>query len=93
MELQIIQNKIFEIRGLKIILDKDLALMYEVTTGNLNKAVKRNADRFPDDFIFQLTNEEFDLIFQNGTSSWGGTRKSPYGFYRTWCSYAGRIVE
>ena len=80
MELQIIQNKIFEIRGLKIILDKDLALMYEVTTGNLNKAVKRNADRFPDDFMFQLTNEEFDLIFQNGTSSWGGTRKLPFAF-------------
>ena len=80
MELQIIQNKIFEIRGLKVILDKDLALMYEVTTGNLNKAVKHNADRFPDDFMFQLTNEEFDLIFQNGTSSWGGTRKLPFAF-------------
>ena len=80
MELQIIQNKIYEIRGLKVILDKDLATMYEVTTGNLNKAVKRNADRFPDDFIFQLTQEEFDLIFQNGTSSWGGTRKLPYAF-------------
>jgi len=80
MELQIIQNKIYEIRGLKVILDKDLATMYEVTTGNLNKAVKRNADRFPDDFMFQLTNEEFDLIFQNGTSSWGGNRKLPYAF-------------
>ena len=80
MELQIIQNKIYEIRGLKVILDKDLAFMYEVTTGNLNKAVKRNADRFPVDFMFQLTNEEFDLIFQNGTSSWGGTRKLPYAF-------------
>ena len=80
MELQIIQNKIYEIRGLKVILDKDLALMYEVTTANLNKAVKRNADRFPDDFMFQLTNEEFNLIFQNGTSSWGGTRKLPYAF-------------
>jgi len=65
-------------RGLKVILDRDLALMYEVTTGNLNKAVKRNVDRFPDDFMFQLTNEEFDLIFQNGTSSWGGTRKLPF---------------
>jgi len=54
--------------------------MYEVTTGNLNKAVKRNADRFPDDFMFQLTYEEFDLIFQTGTSSWGGTRKLPYAF-------------
>jgi len=71
MEIQIIQNKIYEIRGLKVILDKDLAALYEVTTGNLNKAVKRNVDRFPSDFMFQLTNEEFDLIFQNGTSSWG----------------------
>jgi len=56
--------------------------MYEVTTGNLNKTVKRNIDRFPDDFMFQLTNEEFDLIFQNGTSSWGGTRKLPYAVQR-----------
>ena len=77
MELQIIQNKIYEIRGLKVILDKDLATMFEVTTGNLNKAVKRNAERFSDDFMFQLTNEEFDLIFQHGISSWGGTRKLP----------------
>lgn len=80
MELQIIQSKIYQIRGLRVILDKDIAKMYEVTTGNLNKAVKRNADRFPEDFMFQLTNEEFDLIFQNGTSSWGGTRKLPYAF-------------
>ena len=69
MELQIIQNKIYEIRGLKVILDKDLVLLYEVSTGNLNKAVKRNAERFPNDFMFQLTNEEYDLIFQSGTSS------------------------
>lgn len=55
MELQIIQNKIYEIRGLKVIFDKDLALMYEMTTGNLNKAVKRNVDRFPEVFLFQLT--------------------------------------
>ncbi len=80
MEFQLIQSKIYYIRGLKVILDKDLAVMYEVTTGNLNKAVKRNADRFPDDFMFQLTNEEFDLIFQIGTSKWGGTRKLPYAF-------------
>ncbi len=73
MELQLIQSKIYQIRGFKVILDKDLAIMYEVTTGNLNKTVKRNANRFPDDFMFQLTNEEFDLIFQNGISSWGGT--------------------
>jgi phage regulator Rha-like protein len=54
--------------------------MYEVTTANLNKAVKRNINRFPDDFMFQLNEKEFDLIFQNGTSSWGGTRKLPYAF-------------
>ena len=80
MELQIIQSKIYEIRGLKVILDKDLAEMYQVTTSNLNKAVKRNAGRFPYDFMFQLNNAEFDLIFQNGISSWGGTRKLPYAF-------------
>jgi len=80
MEIQVIQQKIFEIRGFKVILDKDLAQMYEVTTSNLNKAVKRNIDRFPIDFMFQLNNDEFDLIFQNGISSWGGTRKLPYAF-------------
>jgi len=80
MEIQVIQQKIFEIRGLKVILDKDLANMYEVTTSNLNKAVKRNIDRFPEDFMFQLNSEEFDLIFQNGISRWGGTRKLPYAF-------------
>lgn len=80
MELEVIQNRIYEIRGYKVILDKDLAELYEVTTSNLNKAVKRNLDRFPEDFMFQLNNNEFDLIFQNGTSSWGGTRKLPYAF-------------
>jgi len=80
MELHLIQNKIYEIRGMKVILDKDLAAMYEVSTGNMNKAVKRNAERFPDDFMFQLSNHEFDLIFQNGISSWGGTRKLPFAF-------------
>ncbi len=80
MELEVIQNRIYEIRGYKVILDKDLAELYEVTTSNLNKAVKRNLDRFPEDFMFQLNTTEFDLIFQNGTSSWGGTRKLPYAF-------------
>jgi len=62
-------------------LDRDLAEMYNVSTGNLNKAVKRNLKRFPEDFMFQVTKEEFkNLIFQNGTSSWGGTRKMPYAF-------------
>jgi len=80
MELEIIKSKIYEIRGLKVILDKDLAEMYQVTTSNLNKAVKRNIGRFPDDFMFQLNNAEFNLIFQNGISNWGGTRKLPYAF-------------
>jgi len=74
-------NKIYLIRGHKVMLDRDLAELYDVTTGNLNKAVKRNLLRFPEDFMFQLTQKEFkDLIFQNGTSSWGGTRKLPSAF-------------
>ena len=84
-ELQVIQNKIYEIRGQKVMLDRDLAELYQVSTSNLNKAVKRNIKRFPADFMFQLTKHEFDelrenLIFQNGTSNWGGTRKLPYAF-------------
>ena len=80
-EDEIIISKIYFIRDKKIMLDKDLAELYDVTTGNLNKAVKRNVKRFPEDFMFQLTEAEFkNLIFQSGTSSWGGTRKMPYGF-------------
>lgn len=79
MEIQVIQNKIYEIRGVRVMLDRDLAELYGVTTGNLNKAVKRNVDRFPERFMFQLTSDEF-LRFQNGISSWGGTRTMPYAF-------------
>lgn len=73
-DLQLIQSKIFEIRGQRVMLDRDLAELYQVTTGNLNKAVKRNIRRFPPDFMFQLTKEEFELlkqslIFQNGISN------------------------
>jgi phage regulator Rha-like protein len=74
-------NKIYLIRDKKVMMDRDLAELYDVTTGNLNKAVKRNQKRFPEDFMFQLTEAEFkNLIFQNGTSSWGGTRKMPFAF-------------
>ena len=66
-ELATIQSKIYEIRGQRVMLDRDLAELYGVTTGNLNKAVKRNIERFPERFMFQLTEQEF-LIFQNGTS-------------------------
>lgn len=84
-DIQIIQQKIHEIRGQRVILDRDLAELYQVTTGNLNKSVKRNIRRFPSDFMFQLSKEEFDklksdLIFQFGISRWGGTRKLPYAF-------------
>ena len=76
-----IQKAIFLIRGQKVMLDKDLAELYVVSTSVLNKAVTRNIDRFPPDFMFRLTSEEFsDLKFHFGTSSWGGTRKRPRAF-------------
>ena len=62
-------------------LDEDLAQLYNVSTGVLNQAVKRNKNRFPDDFMFQITKEEFEiLISQFVTSSWGGRRKLPNAF-------------
>jgi hypothetical protein len=78
-----IENKILLIRGQKVMLDSDLAALYGVTTFNLNKAVKRNLDRFPDDFMFQLDQQEVaNLIFQNGISkaAHGGRRYRPYVF-------------
>ena len=81
MELSIIQSKIYEIRGYRVMLDFDLAEMYQVETRRLNEAAKRNVKRFPPDFMFQLTNKEFDnLKSQFATSSWGGTRKLPNAF-------------
>ncbi len=68
-------------RGQKVLLDADLARLYGVTTGNLNKAVSRNRERFPEDFMFRLTAEEArNLRFQFGISSWGGRRVIPYAF-------------
>lgn len=76
-----IERRILFLRGHKVMLDRDLAELYGVTTFNLNKAVRRNPDRFPDDFMFQLTEEEFqNLIFHFGISRWGGTRKLPLVF-------------
>jgi len=77
-----IQEKILLFRGQKVLLDSDLAKLYGVTTFNLNKAVTRNKDRFPEDLMFQLTTQEFkDLKFQFGISSeWGGRRSAPYAF-------------
>src|SRR3972149_4807704 len=80
-DLIAIEQAIFLIRGQKVMLDVDLAKLYGVTTFNLNKAVKRNLDRFPEDFMFQLNYQEVrNLIFQFGISSWGGTRKLPRAF-------------
>ena len=82
--LQNIQNLIYEVRGVKVMLDKDLAGLYHVTTGNLNKAVKRNIRRFPSDFMFQLTKEEWDsLRFQIGILETGRgkyTKFLPHAF-------------
>src|SRR5437588_7359308 len=73
---------VFFVRSEKVMLDADLAQLYGVTTGNLNKAVKRNQARFPGDFMFQLTDKETEsLIFQSGRSKGrGGRRHRPYAF-------------
>ena len=78
---EIILEKIYMIHGAKVMLDRDLAEMYGVEVKRLNQAVKRNATRFPDDFMFQINQQEFqNLKSQIVTSSWGGTRKLPYAF-------------
>ena len=81
MELQLIQNKIYEIRGQKVMLDYHLAELYEVETKVLKQAVRRNINRFPSDFMFELTRDEFDsLRSQFVTSKRGGTRYMPFAF-------------
>ena len=96
MNIQSIQNRIYELRGERVMLDKDLAALYDVPTKSLNLAVKRNIRRFPKDFMFQLTREEFEsLRFQIETlekntnplrlqietsKTRGGTRYMPYAF-------------
>ena len=82
-ELLVIQSKIYEIRGQKVMLDRDLAEMYGVLTKVLNQAVKRNPDRFPEDFMFQLTNEETQnwksqIVTTNSIKM--GVRRNPYAF-------------
>ena len=80
-EMILIQDPIHEIRGKKVMLDFDLARLYQVETRALNQAVQRNLDRFPDDFMFKLENEDFkNLKSQIVISSWGGRRKMPLAF-------------
>jgi hypothetical protein len=84
MKLQNIQQKIYEIRGMNVMLDFDLAKLYEVETRVLNQAVKRNAKRFPIDFMFQLTSEEWNVLISqiviSKPKTRGGTQKLPYAF-------------
>lgn len=78
---EVISSKIYFIRNQKVMLDRDLALLYEVETKKINQQVKRNISRFPENFMFQLDETEYEnLKSQIVTSSWGGTRKLPYVF-------------
>lgn len=82
-DIEIIRSKIYEIRGQKVMLDRDLAVMYGVETRTLNQAVKRNADRFPEDFMFQLTDEEVEIwksqiVMSNSVKM--GLRRNPFAF-------------
>jgi hypothetical protein len=81
MELEIIKNSIHEIRGQKVILDFELAKMYQVETKRLKESVRRNIRRFPEDFMFELSTEEWAVLrSQFASSSWGGQRYNPYAF-------------
>ena len=78
---EVLMSKIYMINEVKVMLDSDLAELYQVETKVLNQAVKRNIERFPDDFMFRLTAEQWgDLKSQNVTSSWGGRRTLPFVF-------------
>jgi uncharacterized protein (UPF0147 family) len=78
---EVVMSKIYLVRGYKVMLDNDLAELYGVDTKRLNEQVKRNIERFPEDFMVQLNQEEFEnLKSQIATSSWGGRRKLPYVF-------------
>jgi len=77
----IVMSKIYLVRGMKVMLDEDLAELYGVETRRLNEQIRRNVSRFPKDFMFQLTEKEFRILMsQNATSSWGGRRKMPFAF-------------
>ena len=81
-DITVIQNKIYEIRGLRVMLDFDLAALYQVETKRLKEAVRRNIERFEgDEFMFELTEKEYaDLRSHIATSSWGGRRYQPFAF-------------
>src|SRR5258708_3279829 len=81
MEPSLIQQKIYDLRGQKVMLDYDLAALYEVETKVFKQAVRRNIKRFPTDFMFELTKDEFNNLRSHFvTSSWGGVRYMPFAF-------------
>ena len=81
MELKAIENKIVTIRGQQVILDRDIARLYDVETKRINEAVKNNPDKFPEGYVISLTADEFHgLKSKISTSSWGGVRKLPKAF-------------
>ena len=81
LPIEQIHSKIYTIRNQKVMLDSELAEIYQVNTSYLNRQVRRNIERFDDDFMFELTHHEFEILkCQIGTSSWGGRRKLPLVF-------------
>jgi phage regulator Rha-like protein len=96
LPLESLEQRIYTVRGQRVMLDSDLAAVYGVVTKHLNKAVKRNAARFPDDFVFQLTPQEVaNLRFQFGTSSfaYGGRRYLPYVFTEHGAMMAANVLN
>jgi hypothetical protein len=78
---EVISNKIYFIRNQKVMLDRDLAVLYEVETKRINEQIKRNSARFPENFMFQLNEVEYQNLKSHfATSSWGGSRKLPFAF-------------
>lgn len=96
MELTQIQSKIYEIRGQRVMLDRDLAELYQVTTSALNQAVKRNIERFPPDFMFQLTDAETEnwksqIVITNSITM--GLRRNPYAFTEQGVSMLSAVLK
>lgn len=91
LSTQQIENRIFTIRGIQVMIDSDLAEIYDVTTGRLNEQVKRNSERFPDDFMFQLTQSEWDHVRSQSATpslrSQNATLKDGRGKHRKYLPY------
>ena len=91
---EVIQGKMILIRGQKVMLDADLARLYEVFTKRLNEQARRNSRRFPSDFMFQLTKEEYEILrSQFATSSWGGRRYLPFAFTEQGVAMLSSVLE